>query len=111
MKNVSPITLVLYFTLMFGGFNNLFSTQYENPNGEPFLISVGIEKNIDSFKFYNQSSFYITAPINRLITFKYRENVTYSEKMVILKSEHDKIQFLDKYYSLEFHLPLFALFK
>ena len=46
-----------------------------------------------------------------LITFKYRENVWYSEDMIILQSEHDKIQNLDKHYSLEFHLPLFALFR
>ena len=35
----------------------------------------------------------------------------YSEDMIVLKSEHDKIEHLDKHYSLEIHLPVFALFK
>ena len=90
------------------GFNNPLSVNYENPNGKPFLISIGIEKNIDSFKYYNESTFYITAPISKLITFKYRENVKYSEDMIVLKSVHDKIEHLDKHYSLELHLPVFA---
>ena len=33
-------------------YNNLNSG--ENPNGEPFLISLGIEKNIHSLKYYDQ---------------------------------------------------------
>tara|TARA_B100001250_G_C19495768_1_gene655168 strand:- start:174 stop:509 length:336 start_codon:yes stop_codon:yes gene_type:complete len=111
MKKIKLLIFALLFTFSFSGISNPFSVDYENPNGEPFLISIGIEKNIDSFKYYNQSSFYITAPINKMMTFKYRENVTYSEDMIILKSEHDKIQHLDKHYSLELHLPVFALFR
>ena len=70
-----------------------------------------IEKNINEFKYYNESSFNITVPISKLITLKYVENVKYSEDMIVLQSEHDMIEHLDKYYSLEMHLPLFELFK
>ena len=107
----NKLLLLLLLSFIFSGFNNPFSVDYENPNGNPFLISIGIEKNIDSFKYYNESSFYVIAPISKLITFKYRESVKYSEDMTILKSEHDKIEHLDKHYSLELHLPIFALFK
>ena len=110
MKAIKLIFL-LSFTFIFSGFNDLFNIDYENPNGDPFLISLGIEKNVDSFKYYNESSFYVIAPISKLLTFKYRESVQYSKDMIILKSEHNKIQNLDKHYSLELHLPVFALFK
>jgi hypothetical protein len=110
MKAIKLIFL-LSFTFIFSGFNDLFNIDYENPNGDPFLISLGIEKNVDSFKYYNESSFYVIAPISKLLTLKYRESVQYSEDMIILKSEHNKIQNLDKHYSLELHLPVFALFK
>ena len=111
MKQIKLLVFLLSFSFIFSGLNNPFSVEYENPNGDPFLISIGIEKNVDSFKYYNESSFYIIAPISKLITFKYRENVTYSDDMVILQSEHHKILHLDKHYSLELHLPVFALFR
>ena len=111
MSKIKEILFLLSFTFLFSGISNPFNADYENPNGDPFLISIGVEKNIDSFKYYNESSFYITAPISKLITFKYRENVKYSEDMIVLKSEHDKILHLDKHYSLELHLPVFALFR
>tara|TARA_B100000579_G_C22049924_1_gene496506 strand:+ start:166 stop:501 length:336 start_codon:yes stop_codon:yes gene_type:complete len=111
MRQIKLLLPILLLTFALPGVSNLFKTKYDNPNGKPFLISIGIEKNIDSFKYYNESSFYVTAPINKLITFKYRENVKYLYDMIILKSEHDKIQSLDKHYSLEVHLPIFALFQ
>ena len=83
----------------------------DNPNGQPFMMSVGIEKNVHSFKYYDQSTFYVTLPVSNIITLKYRENVIYQEDMVVLQSEHDKIQNLDKHYSLEFHLPLYKLWE
>ena len=83
----------------------------DNPNGQPFMMSVGIEKNVHSFKYYDQSTFYVTLPVSNIITLKYRENVIYQENMVVLQSEHDKIQNLDKHYSLEFHLPLYKLWE
>ena len=82
-----------------------------NPNGEPFMMSVGIEKNIHSFKYYDQSTFYVTLPVSNIVTLKYRENVIYQEDMVALKSQHDMIQDLDKHYSLELHLPLYKLWE
>ena len=99
-----------YVVVLFLTFT-LYANEFNNPNGKPYLISLGIEKNIDSFKYYNESSYYITIPITNMITFKYRENVKYSEDMVVLKSEHDKIDFYDRYYSLEMHLPIYKLFK
>ena len=105
------LSILILFNSIFAGFNDFFKAEYENPNGEPFLVSLGIEKNVSSFKFYDQSTFYVTAPINKLITLKYRENVKYTEQMVILKSEHEKIDYLDKHYSLELHLPIYALFR
>tara|TARA_Y100001968_G_C19218902_1_gene648670 strand:+ start:367 stop:702 length:336 start_codon:yes stop_codon:yes gene_type:complete len=111
MKEIKLLIPMLLLTFVFSGISNPFKVDYENPNGEPFLISIGIEKNINSFKYYNQSSFYVTAPINKMLTLKYRENVKYSDDMIVLKSEHDKIQYLDKHYSLELHLPVFALFQ
>ena len=98
--------IVLYFFSVV-----LHANEFKNPNGKPFLVSFGIEKNIDSFKYYNESSYYVTIPISNMITFKYRENVKYSQDMVVLKSEHDKIDFYDRYYSLEMHLPVYKLFK
>ena len=85
---------------------NDFFHDTKNPNGDPFVLSLGIEKNIHSFKYYNESTFYATLPLSNIITFKYRENVRYDSDMVILKSDHDAIQFLDKHYALELHLPL-----
>ena len=111
MKKIKLLIPIILFSFIFSGLTNPFKVDYENPNGEPFLISIGIEKNVDPFKYYNESSFYVTAPINKMLTFKYRENVIYSEDMIILQSEHDKIQHLDKHYCLEFHLPVFALFR
>lgn len=111
MKATKLLIFLLSLTFIFPGFKSLSNIDYENPNGDPFLISIGIEKNVDSFKYYNQSSFYIIAPISKLLTFKYRESVEYSQDMIILKSEHNKIENLDKHYSLELHLPVFALFK
>ena len=83
----------------------------ENPNGQPFMMSLGIEKNVHSFTYYDQSTFYVILPVSNIITLKYRENVIYKEDMVVLQSEHDKIQNLDKHYSLEFHLPLYKLWE
>ena len=83
----------------------------DNPNGQPFMMSVGIEKNVHSFKYYDQSTFYVTLPVSNIITLKYRENVIYQEDMVVLQSEHNKIQNLDKHYSLELHLPLYRLWE
>ena len=97
-------------TLYANIFQNL-NSMVENPNGEPFLISLGIEKNIDSFKYYNESTFYITLPISKILTIKYRENVQYQDDMIILKSEHNMIESLDKHYALEFHLPLYKLWE
>jgi hypothetical protein len=88
-----------------------FIKEASNPNGEPFMMSLGIEKNVHSFKYYNESTFYVTLPVSNIVTLKYRENVTYQEDMVVLQSEHDMIQELDKHYSLEFHLPLYKLWK
>ena len=88
--------------------NNFFKNN-ENPNGEPFVVSIGIEKNISSFKHYDQSTFYVTLPISDILTLKYRENVQYQEDMVLLQSEHDMIEFLDKHYALELHLPIHKL--
>ena len=90
-------------------YNNLNSG--ENPNGEPFLISLGIENNIHSFKYYDESTFYVTLPISNILTIKYRENVQYQDDVIILKSEHDMIESLDKHYTLEFHLPLYKFWK
>ena len=105
------LSLLILVHTMFAGFGNFFTSEYENPNGKPFLISIGIEKNVHSLKYYDQSTFYLTAPISKLISLKYRENVKYEEDMVVLQSKHDKILYLDKHYALEFHLPFYALFK
>ena len=102
---------IILLGISIAGIKNPQNINYENPNGQPFVISMGIEKNINNLKYYNESSFYITAPISKLITIKYRENVVYSEEMVILKSNHNKIQHLDKHYSIELHIPMFTLFK
>ena len=88
-----------------------FLQSNSNPNGKPFLVSLGIEKNIQSFKYYDKSTFYITVPISDMMTFKYRENVSYTDQMVVLQSEHDKIENLDKHYTLEFHLPLYKIWE
>ena len=105
------ISLLILVHTVFAGFGDLFKSDFDNPNGEPLLVSIGVEKNIHSFRYYDQSTFYITAPISRMITLKYRENVKYKEDMIVLQSEHSKILYLDKHYALEFHLPLFAFFK
>ena len=105
------IILIILLGISVAEIKKLSNINYENPNGQPLLISMGIEKNINSFKYYNESSFYITAPISKLVTLKYRENVIYSEEMAILKSDHNKIQNLSKHYSIELHIPMFALFK
>ena len=105
------ICTIVIFSASFAGVKEFLNSEYENPNGQPFLVSIGIEKNINEFKYYNESSFNITVPISKLITLRYVENVKYSEDMIVLQSEHDMIEHLDKYYSLEMHLPLFELFK
>jgi hypothetical protein len=53
----------------------------------------------------------VTLPVSNIVTLKYRENVTYQEDMVVLQSQHDMIQDLDKHYSLELHLPLYKLWE
>lgn len=104
------LTVFLLVGLLSAGFNE-FIKEANNPNGEPFMMSVGIEKNVNSFKYYNQSTFYVTLPVSNIVTLKYREHVTYQEDMVVLQSQHDMIQNLDKHYSLEFHLPLYKLWE
>ena len=84
-----------------------FIKEVSNPNGEPFMVSLGIEKNVHSFKYYDQSTFYVTLPVSNIVTLKYRENVAYQENMIVFQSEHDMIQTLDKHYTLELHLPLY----
>ena len=109
MKKI--ICIVVMLSMSFAGIKEFLNSEYENPNGQPFLVSIGIEKNINEFKYYNESNFNITVPVSKLITLKYTESVKYSEDMVVLQSEHNMIEHLDKYYSLEMHLPLFELFK
>ena len=86
-----------------------FIKEVSNPNGEPFMVSLGIEKNVHSFKYYDQSTFYVTLPVSNIVTLKYRENVVYQENMIVFQSEHDMIQTLDKHYALELHLPLYKI--
>ena len=104
------LTVFLLVGSLSAGFSE-FIKEANNPNGEPFMMSVGIEKNVHSFKYYDQSTFYVTLPVSNIVTLKYRENVTYQEDMVVLQSQHDMIQNLNKHYSLEFHLPLYKLWK
>ena len=104
------VAKVIFAGMLNAGFSE-FVKEADNPNGEPFMVSMGIEKNVHSFKYYNESSFYVTLPVSNILTFKYRENVAYEEDMVVMLSDHDKINSLDKYYSLEFHLPLYKLWK
>jgi len=111
MKHFICFLTVLFFLSRLDAGLSDFVSDVENPNGQPFMMSLGIEKNIHSFKYYDHSTFYLTIPVSNIITFKYRENVVYQEEMVILQSEHDKIQNLDKHYSLEFHLPVYKLWK
>ncbi|MAA51367.1 MAG: hypothetical protein CMG76_02455 [Candidatus Marinimicrobia bacterium] len=107
---LSSIVIVIFLGILKAGFSE-FVKEVDNPNGEPFMVSLGIEKNVHSFKYYNESSFYVTLPLSNIMTFKYRENVTYDEDMVVMLSDHDKINTLDKHYSLEFHLPLYKIWK
>ena len=51
------LVFILFLTFSSAAFNNFFKDS-ENPNGDPFVLSLGIEKNIHSFKYYNQSTFY-----------------------------------------------------
>ena len=104
------VAIVIFVGMLNAGFGE-FIKESSNPNGEPFMMSVGVEKNVDSFKYYDQSTFYVTLPVSNIMTFKYRENVTYDEDMVVMLSDHGKINTLDKHYSLEFHLPLYKLWK
>ena len=104
------VAIVIFVGMLNAGFGE-FIKEVSNPNGEPFMMSLGIEKNVHSFKYYDQSTFYVTLPVSNIMTFKYRENVTYEEDMVVMLSDHDKINTLDKHYSLEFHLPLYKLWK
>ena len=107
---MNSIVVVVFLGILNAGFSE-FVKEVDNPNGEPFMVSLGIEKNVHSFKYYDQSTFYVTLPVSNIMTFKYRENVTYEEDMVVMLSDHDKINTLDKHYSLEFHLPLYKLWK
>ena len=107
---ISSIVIVIFVGMLNAGFSE-FIKEASNPNGEPFMMSVGVEKNVHSFKYYDQSTFYVTLPMSNIMTFKYRENVTYEEDMVVMLSDHNKINTLDKHYSLEFHLPLYKLWK
>ena len=104
------LTVLFFFGRLDAGLSN-FVSDVENPNGQPFMMSLGIEKNVHSFKYYDQSTFYVTLPVSNIITLKYRENVVYQENMIVLQSEHDKILELDKHYSVEFHLPLYKLWE
>jgi len=104
------LTVLFFFGRLDAGLSK-FVSDVENPNGRPFMMSLGIEKNVQSFKYYDQSTFYITLPLSNIFTLKYRENVVYQEDMVVLQSEHDKILELDKHYSLEFHLPIYKLWE
>ena len=104
------IVIAIFTGMIYAGFSE-FVKELDNPNGEPFMVSLGIEKNVHSFKYYNESSFYVILPLSNIMTFKYRENVTYEEDMVVMLSDHDKINTLDKHYSFEFHLPLYKLWK
>ncbi len=99
------LVFVLFLTFPNAAINDFFKDS-ENPNGEPFVLSLGIEKNVHSFKYYNESTFYVTLPISRVLTVRYRENVQYQEDMEVFKSKHDMIQNLDKHYALELHLPI-----
>ena len=104
------VAIVIFVGMLNAGFGK-FIKEASNPNGEPFMMSVGVEKNVHSFKYYDQSTFYVTLPVSNIVTLKYRENVTYQEDMALLQSEHDMIDCLDKHYSLELHLPLYKLWK
>ena len=104
------VAIVIFAGMLNAGFGE-FIKEASNPNGEPFMMSMGVEKNVRSFKYYDQSTFYVTLPVSNIMTFKYRENVTYEEDMVVMLSDHGKINTLDKHYSLEFHLPLYKLWK
>ena len=107
---MNSIVVVVFLGMLNAGLSE-FVKEVDNPNGEPFMVSLGIEKNIHSFKYYNESSFYVTLPVSNILTFKYRENVVYREDMVVMLSDHDKINSLDKYYSLELHLPLYKILR
>tara|TARA_B100000959_G_C14681971_1_gene500998 strand:- start:215 stop:553 length:339 start_codon:yes stop_codon:yes gene_type:complete len=109
MKRLIFVLISILLSAFVNADINDFLKNNENPNGEPFVVSIGIEKNIHSFKYYDQSTFYVTLPISAILTFKYRENVQYQEDMVVLKSEHDMIESLDKHYALELHLPIYKL--
>ena len=111
MKHFICFLTVLFFLSRLDAGLSKFVSDVENPNGQPFMMSLGIEKNVQSFKYYDQSTFYVTLPVSNIITLKYRENVVYQENMIVLQSEHDRILELDKHYSLEFHLPLYKLWK
>ena len=47
MKATKLLIFLLSLTFIFPGFKSLSNIDYENPNGDPFLISIGIEKNVD----------------------------------------------------------------
>tara|TARA_B100002051_G_scaffold209491_1_gene200972 strand:- start:2139 stop:2468 length:330 start_codon:yes stop_codon:yes gene_type:complete len=107
---MNSIVVVVFLGMLNAGISEIVKEAH-NPNGEPFMVSLGIEKNMHSFKYYNESSFYVTLPVSNILTFKYRENVVYREDMVVMLSDHDKINSLDKYYSLELHLPLYKILR
>ena len=108
MNKLLIIILSVLLQISSAGVEDIFRGS-NNPNGKPFLFSIGIEKNIHSFRYYDESTFYVTLPISNFATLKYRENVLYKEDMVMLKSEHDMIKSLDKHYSLEFHIPFYKI--
>ena len=102
---------IILLLIFIGILSANFLKNNSNPHGKPFLVSLAIEKNIQSFKYYDESTFYITLPISDLVTLKYRENVSYKNQMIVLQSEHDMIETLDKHYTVEFHLPLYKIWE
>ena len=108
MKTISIYIFVFLLSFLEAGTSDFFKNN-ENPNGKPFVLSLGLEKNIHSFKYYNESTFYLTLPLSNILTLKYRENVQYGEDMEVFKSKHDMIELLDKHYALELHLPIYKL--
>ena len=43
------ISIIIIFSISFAGVKDFLNSDYENPNGQPFLVSIGIEKNINDF--------------------------------------------------------------
>ena len=49
MKIIS-IVVVIFLGILNAGFSE-FVKEVDNPNGEPFMVSLGIEKNLHSYRF------------------------------------------------------------